>query len=191
MVGEDLKNINYDFRFPVIFTLFTYGIYASQIVATMYVDGTTGGRRMADILYYAYHVWLLLNVGYWCGWFQKKGIFAKNHLFSSIKRKINNHLFAWFATLSVLLVAVIGITEYKTLSTYRACVWLVKGYAKEYAQAWEERLDILNDNAIQEAYFDPLPGYEELIFYADFEQGENWINNACEAYYKKDHVGLK
>ena len=44
---------------------------------------------------------------------------------------------------------------------------------------------------MKEVYFDPLPGYEELVFYADFQYGENWVNEACAEYYDKDYVGLK
>ena len=85
----------------------------------------------------------------------------------------------------------VGALELKSLSTYRACVWLVKGYAFDYAQAWEARLEVLKDDLIQEVYFDPLPGYEELVFYTDLQQGENWVNKACAEYYNKEYVGLK
>lgn len=186
-----VKRVGYCFRYPVIFTLFTFGIYASQIVATMYVDGSTGGRRMADILYYGYHVWVLLNEGYWIGWMQKRGWAERFVPLVTAKKWIAKKMALWFLMVGIVLAGIIGVTELKTLSTYRACVWLVKGYAKDYAQAWEERLEVLRDDSIKEVYFDPLPGYEELVFYADLQYGEHWINNACAEYYDKDYVGLK
>lgn len=186
-----VQHLEYRFRYPVIFTLFTFGIYASQIVATMYVDGSTGGRRIADILYYGYHVWVLLNEGYWLGWIQRKGIAEKLSVFVKVKKRIGSRLTLWFCVMGIVLAGVIGIMELKTLSTYRACAWLVKGYARDYAQAWEERLEILKDDSIKEVYFEPLPGYEELVFYADLQYGEHWINKACADYYNKDYVGLK
>lgn len=181
----------YMFQYPVVFTGFTFGIYASQIVATMYVDGTTGGGRMADILYYSYHVWLLLNVGYWIGWLQRKKIFADMMAAKKFKQWITDHLLVWFLAMGLLLAAIISATEIRQVSTYRACAWIIKGYAEEYAAAWEERLLILNDESVKEVYFEPLPGYTELVFYADFQPGENWVNNACEIYYDKDHIELK
>ncbi len=186
-----MKRLTYTFKYPIIFTLFSFGVYASQIVATMYVDGTTGGRRMAAILYYAYHVWVLINVGYWIGWLQRRTSFGNEQLFQKIKDWIGSHVMVWFLAAGVFLVAVIGVTELQQTSTYRACAWLFKGYAQEYAVAWEERLVILRDDSIKEVYFDPLPGYEEMVFYADFQPGENWVNNACELYYEKDYIGLK
>lgn len=186
-----LKTAKYTFRYPVLFTLFTFGIYASQIAATMYVDGSTGGRRMADILYYGYHVWLLLNEGYWAGWIQRRRWAAENPVLIRMKNWLAPRLVLWFCIAGIILAGVVGVMELKTLSTYRACVWLVKGYARDYAQAWEERLEVLKDDSVKEVYFDPLPGYEELIFYTDLQYGENWVNKACAEYYNKEYVGLK
>ena len=186
-----MGRLKHSFRYPVFFTAFTFGIYASQIVATMYVDGSTGGRRMADILYYGYHVWLLLNEGYWIGWIQRQRFTEKFSVLMRAKEWIKSRLVLWFSIGGIILAGTLGLTELKTLSTYRACVWLIKGYARDYAQAWEDRLEVLKDDSIKEVYFDPLPGYEELVFYADFQQGENWVNKACAEYYDKEYVGLK
>lgn len=49
-VWKCVKNMQWQFRFPGLFSLLTFGVYASQITATLYVDGTTGGGRMAAIL---------------------------------------------------------------------------------------------------------------------------------------------
>lgn len=186
-----MRRLPFSFRYPAVFTLYTFGIYASQIVATMYVDGSTGGRRMADILYYGYHVWLLLNEGYWIGWIQRRRWTEENPVLSRMRNWLMPRLVLWFCVVGVILAGVLGVVELKTLSTYRACVWLVKGYASEYAQAWEERLEVLKDDSVKTVYFDPLPGYEELIFYTDLKYGENWVNKACAEYYDKEYVGLK
>lgn len=191
LLWKAMRQLHFGFRYPVIFTAFTFGIYASQIVATMYVDGSTGGRRMADILYYGYHVWLLLNEGYWIGWIQRRRWAGENSVLKRMKKWLEPRLVLWFCVAGIILAGVAGVMELKTLSTYRACVWLVKGYARDYAQAWEERLKVLKDDSVKEVYFNPLPGYEELIFYTDLQYGENWVNNACAAYYEKEYVGLK
>lgn len=188
---QAVRRLKFCFRYPAGFTVFTLGIYASQIVATMYVDGSTGGRRMADVLYYAYHVWVLLNAGYWIGWIQRRKWIEKFSVLMAVKEWIKPRLTLWFCTVGVILAGIVGVMELKTLSTYRACVWLVKGYARDYAEAWEERLEILRDDSIMEVYFDPLPGGEELVFYTDLKQGENWVNKACADYYHKEYVGLK
>ena len=37
--------MNYAFRFPGLFTALSFGVYSSQATATIYVDGTMGGRQ--------------------------------------------------------------------------------------------------------------------------------------------------
>jgi len=187
-----LKRTEYRFRYPAVFTLFTFGIYASQIVATMYVNGSTGGGRMGDVLYYAYHVWLLLNAAYWIGWLQRRDKFLQLKAVAALHRWLSGHIMTWFMSAGIVLTLVLGVMEVRTAATVRACAWLRNGYAQEYARAWEERLKILEDDTIREAYFDPLPGLNgEMVFYADFQPGENWLNDACADYYRKDAVGLK
>ena len=184
-----LRESKYSFKYPFLFTGFTFGIYASQITATMYVDGTTGGCRMADILYYAYHVWVLLNVGYWIGWLQRK--IKLKGIFLSFGHWFRKNAALWFCISGMIVAAYLGVFGRKSLSTYRACAWLLKGDAQTYAQEWEERLDVLHDDNVKEVYFQPLPGDGGMVFYADFQQGENWVNKACAEYYDKDYVGLE
>lgn len=144
---------------------------------------------MADILYYAYHVWVLLNEGYWLGWLRRRKLLEKFSGLAKVKMWVDQRLALWFLTGGIILAGTVGVLELKTLSTYRACVWLVKGYARDYAQAWEGRLAVLKDDSVKEVYFDPLPGYKELVFYADLEF--EWIERACAEYYDKDFVELK
>lgn len=40
-----VRKMSYEFRFPGLFTALTFGVYASQATATIYVDGTMGGGR--------------------------------------------------------------------------------------------------------------------------------------------------
>lgn len=176
-----LKNTDYTFKKPALFTLFTFGIYASQITANMYVEAGISACRVADILYYGYHVWLLLNVGYWTGWFQHKKFFSK------FREKFPSRTI-WFIVFSLLLILITAATDLKTSSTYRACAWLLKGKAAAYANVWEERLVLLHDDSIKELKFEPWPGGADMIFYADFDPDNSWFGEVCAAYYDKDSI---
>lgn len=188
-----MRRLEKEFRYPLLFTAFTFGIYSSQIVATMYVDGSTGGGRIADILYYGYHIWVVLNAGYWIGWIQRRRWPRDGGRISKACSVLKEKQLLWFCTVGIILAVFMGATELRTLSTYKACAWLVNGTAREYAQAWEERLAVLHDESVKEVYFEPLPGYEgEMIFYADLQYDENnWLNKACAEYYNKNFVKLK
>lgn len=72
-----VRKMNYEFRFPGLFTALTFGVYASQATATIYVDGTMGGGRQGAILWYFYVLWMVANVLYWCGWIAKRVLKAE------------------------------------------------------------------------------------------------------------------
>jgi hypothetical protein len=190
-----VQNIDYDFRYPLIFTLITFGLYASQITATMYVDGTTGGGRMAAILYYSYHVWTVGNFCYWLGWLNRVKNAGAPFLtrISAVAGKIAwRHLVPYCAVVGLILAAVIYKFDLKEISSYKAYRDWRQGWAKQYAAEWQERLEILHDEDIQQADFEPLSVYPEMLLYTDLqdEEGYLWVNRACASYYGKTSVNI-
>lgn len=194
-----VRNLSYEFRFPGLFTLLSFGIYASQITATVYVDGTTGGGRVAAILYYAYHIWLVGNVCYWTGWLQRmrqKGVIRLPKRLEKPVRKtaaaVRRFLIPYCAVAGGILVLLIYTADLKQLSSYKAYRDWRQGWAQQYAREWEERLEILHDESITEVEFAPLSVYPETILYTDLqdEEGYTWVNKACASYYGKKRIKI-
>jgi hypothetical protein len=185
-----VKNLDYEFKLPGVVTFFSYGVYATQITATMYVDGNTGGGRMADILYFAYLVWMLLNLFYWIGWIERK---IRNNKVGTFLDKTTGktlNLCVWYSVWGLLLVAALYTSELKNLTSYQAYAALKSGAAERYAEQWEARLEILNDPSVEECYFEPIPReYGNMCYYCDFEDG-SWVNPTCAGYYNKKCVEL-
>lgn len=178
-----LKNAPMPFQKPVLFTLFSLGIYAAQITANMYVEGGISACRIADILYYGYHVWLLLNIGYWIGWLQRQKIMQN----ASFKIQ----LLPWTCVIGLILTVTVCFTDIKTSSTYRACAWLLQGTAASYAEVWEERLAVLRDDSVKNVEFEPIQLGQEMVFYADFDPQSPWFSEVCAEYYNKESITLR
>lgn len=176
-----------DFRFPGIFTLISFLLYASELVPNYYVEGSVRAQRMADIFYYEYYLFILLNTIYWTGWFvskQKK----ESELLQKFAEK---YALKYFVILSVCILSVFSLKNLRQSSSYRAAVWLVRGYAAEYKAAWTDRLSQLNDPSLREVFFEPIDLNYELVFYADLtEDPDGWLNLKCAEYYGKDAVGI-
>lgn len=190
-----VKNTDYSFKWPGVFTFLTFGIYASQITATMYVDGTTGGGRLAALLYYSYHLWLVGNLCYWVGWLCRRrpkwpAVMQKG--FAAAGPLVRRFLIPYCAVVGALLVAVIYTGDLKELSSYRAYRDWRQGWAQQYALEWEERLEVLHDERITQVEFLPLSVYPETILYTDLqdEKGYTWVNSACARYYGKEYVHI-
>lgn len=183
-----VKNLECEFKFPGIFTVLTFGIYASQCTATMYVDGTTGGGRMADILYYSYYVWIIGNLWYWLGWLCRK----YGQRLSTLKEKSGRNFggLVWIGAAAALCL--VGAGDMKELTFYKAYRNLRQGFAKQYAIEWETRLEILRDESVDKVEVAPLSVLPEMLLYTDlqYKDGYYWVNEACAGYYGKESVDL-
>lgn len=187
------REAGYSFRWPFVFTVLSFGVYASQITATLYVDGTTGGGRMAAILYYTYHLWILANLFYWVGWgIRKKGKLpaAVQNAGTKIKAYLQKYLLVYCACLGILLVGVIYRFDLKSISSYRAYRDLRQGWAQTYYEEWQERYKVLHDPDIREVEFAPLSVYPETILYTDLQEDDGyiWVNRDCATYYQKTSI---
>ncbi len=186
-----VRKSRFSFPLPALFTLITFGLYASQAAATMYVDGTTGGGRMAAILYYSYVIWLVGNMGYWIGWLSHR----KNRFCGFLDRlgkRFGRYLIVYCGGVGLVLVAAIYLTDLRQISSYRAYRDWRQGWAGQYAVEWDARLEILHDDRVKEVEFAPLSVYPEMLLYTDLqeESGYYWVNEACAQYYGKEYVHI-
>lgn len=188
-----VKYIKYDFRFPALFTILTFGVYASQITATLYVDGTTGGGRMAAILYYSYHIWMVGNICYWVGWIRRKYVNWQVPVKNIVERTgafVRRFILLYCALIGVLLVGIIYSNDMKEISSYKAYRDWRQGWAQQYAKEWDARLEVLKDPSVTEVVFEPLSVYPESYMYTDLqdEKGYTWVNTDCATYYSKESI---
>ncbi len=191
-VWRAVSDMDYDFRLPGIFTLISFGVYASQIAPTMYVDGTTGGGRMAAILYYSYHMWLVGNLIYWLGWLcRRRHVFAEK-LSGAVALSAGRFLLPYCLVLGMILAGVAYRFDLKELSSYKAYRDWRQGWAQQYAAEWAERLEALHDESLTQVEFVPLSVCPETILYTDLqdEYGYIWVNKACARYYGKKSVRI-
>jgi hypothetical protein len=188
--------MKYRFRMPAIFTVLSFGIYSSQLTATLYVDGTTGGGRMEAIVFYSYMVWLVMNVIYWIGWLNR---FAACKLKRPLESKnilndlCGKYILVYCAIMGIILAAVIYKSDLKEISSYKAYRDYKQGWAQVYALEWEERLEILRDDNIKNVEFEHLSVYPEAFMYTDLqdEYGFIWVNYDCARYYGKESITVK
>lgn len=182
-----VRKMNYEFRFPGLFTALTFGVYASQATATIYVDGTMGGGRQGAILWYFYVLWMVANVLYWCGWIAKRVLKAEKSEKADLLAQ--KYLLRYFAVTGALLAAVVLFGNVQGTTSYRAYRMWRNGWAQAYGTGWEERIAVLKDDSVKNPVFQPL-NYVELLMYTDLqpENGYVWVNTACAEYYGKESV---
>lgn len=189
---KTFRQLDYDFKLPGLFTLVTFCLYSSQITATLYVDGTTGGGRQGAILWYSYLMWIMGNIWYWLGWICNKTNGRIDAGRSKVADKITGkYLLPYCAMCGIALLGIIYLSGIEETTSYRAYRLWRNGWAKQYGEAWEARLEVLKDDTIKEVEFKPLQPIE-LIMYTDLqpEDGFYWVTNDCAKYYEKDHIHI-
>lgn len=186
-----VKNMVYKFNMPVLFTIMTFGLYASQCTATMYVDGTTGGGRAADILYYSYVIWIVGNVFYWLGWLNKRE-YKLATIMDKAEKRLDKLLLIYCAFIGCVLVILIYRTDLRIITSYKAYRTWRQGWAQQYAAEWDARLEVLHDDSVKEVEFAPLTVQPEMLLYTDLQEDERyqWVNRDCATYYGKTYIHI-
>lgn len=189
-VWKAVRKMNYTFRLPGLFTFLTFGVYASQATATIYVDNNMGGGRQAAILWYFYVLWIVANMIYWCGWIAKR--IVKPEKSEKTDGLVQEYLLRYCTVVGVLLAAAVLVGNVQETSSYRAYRMWRNGWAQAYGEGWEERFKVLHDDTVKDVVFTPLYPVE-LILYADLqpEEGYTWVNAACADYYGKDSITVE
>ncbi|MEI3013708.1 MAG: hypothetical protein V8T36_02505 [Ruthenibacterium lactatiformans] len=60
------------FRWPLLFFVLTFGLYAAQFCPTWYALKQAGPARLLDIIFYSAFFWMAANLFYFLGWLQRR-----------------------------------------------------------------------------------------------------------------------
>lgn len=179
--GAVIKNWKFTFRFPLIATVFQFGIYASQLAPITYMDGTFGPKRMGDMMWFSYVLFLLCAEGYWIGWFRYRYENQK------ILNRIKSLCVPYTGTIQLCCLALwcvlVLFTNGRDSSTYRAWASMRNGEAQAYAAEMEERLQILNNPEIQDVYLHEIQNRPELLFFTEILPNSSNAD-MCRWYHK-------
>lgn len=189
IAGAIMKNWEFTFRLPIIATVFLFGIYASQLAPITYVNSTFGPKRMSDMIWCSYVLWIFSVEGYWLGWFRYR--YGEQKRFISIK----SHLSGCFGMIQIgclaLWCVLVLMTNVKSSSTYKASAALWTGKAQKYGEENEERLKILKDPNIKDVYFHKIECEVELIYNVDISaDNQDNANVSMAQFYNKNSVNL-
>lgn len=185
-----VKKKNYRYPFPLLVTLISFGVFAAQFTPTIYTLGITGAGRIQNLYRWTFYIWLYGNELYWTGWLLRRENSLNFESGESGAPKKCYLLPGWLAG-GALLCLSLYIWGGDTLTTVSAVLTLRRGEAQTYYAEYQERLAVLEDDTVKDAYFEPYTYYPYLLFFGDItDDPEDWVNRAVAAYYEKDSVTL-
>ncbi len=177
--------VRFSFPWPMLFSLFTFLLFAAQNAPHYYAMSEAGPERLRSIVYYAFYWLVLLNLWYWLGWF-RRAVLPRVKDGGRLLRR------CWRAVpvLAVLLAVCVGL-YHNTLTSVQAAASLADGSAAAYYQQQSDRLTVLLDPAVTDVALEPIRSRPPLLYNTDVTTNPaDWRNNLVRMFYHKDSVVL-
>lgn len=189
-----LKKVNFKFKYPVIFSLITFSMYAVLLMPGYYSTNGIPAPRYLDIIYFGVILFLSSNIIYYAGWLRIKVTALEDNewlgeFFINLKPIIGNAALFIFILYGIVHLTTLEIT----LSTgVRAFNSIVSKEAKEYDEQMDAREVLYNDDSIKEVYISPLTVCPELIYFDDITSDkDDYSNYKIAEFYDKDFIVIE
>lgn len=189
----NMKKVKYKFKYPVIFTLITFSMYAVILMPGYFSTNGIPAPRYLDIIYFVVIIFFVVNIIYYAGWLYQKLELLESKLsadFAASFKPVASKLIIF----AFVMYAIVNLTTLEvTLSTgVRAIKSLASGEAKEFDRQMDEREKLYHDASVKEVYIDALTVYPELIYFSDITPNkDDYANYKIAEYYDKDFVVIK
>lgn len=177
-------NAHLSFRWPLLFFVFTFGLYAAQFCPTWYALKQAGPARLLDIIFYSAFFWMAVNLFYFLGWLQRR-LWAENGAVPQGRYTIGFVA----VTAALLAVSCFAMRDMLNFTSIQALNALSTGQAQQYHAEFEARVEILEDTTQPDAVLQPYSVRPRVLFFDDATPyADNWRNEALRDYYGKRSV---
>lgn len=163
----------FNFKYPLIVILFSFGLYAAHFTAPLYAMGIDNlWTRIINIIYFKSYFIILFCGYYVIGYFKIYRYFN----FNLLKFIVSAFLFSL-------------ILNYQNSLSFQSFNSLYDGSAKDYHRQWLERLELLNNPKLKKIKFDSIKNRAKPIFFMDGnDDGDDWIQRQMSDYYDKELI---
>lgn len=186
-----VKKTKYRYPLPLLISTVSFGVFAAQFTPTLYALGILGAGRVMNLYRLNYYIFLFGNELYWTGWFVRR----REERYETVEKpdakpRASLLLPAWCLGGAILCLSLVYWGGDK-LTSVSAVLSLRTGQAQQYYQEYQERLKILEDPAVQEAYLEPYTYRPYLLFFGDIQpDSQDWVNQSMADYFGKEAIYL-
>ena len=179
------EKVKITFRLPLLFSVFTFLLFAAQNAPHYYALSQAGPERLRSIVYYAFYWLVLVNLWYWLGWLRRAAL-------PRMKEPEQWFRWGWRLTPVAVILLVVGLGWcWGSLTSVRAYAPLADGSAAAYYQEQTARMADLLDPNVTDPVFEPIQARPPLLYNSDITADPaDWRNNLMRMFYHKDSVSL-
>ena len=146
-----ISNFNYKLTInPLIVIVVSYLLFAAMFCPTNYAMSTNGPGRLKNVIYFALVIFSVIDVIYLLIWLKQK-----NNFEIKIKDNYRNLL---------VLVLLIVMCFYKNNNNIMVINEYKTGILQNFANKYDERVEIVTNSKDEIVYVDPLPECKTLNF---------------------------
>lgn len=185
-----VKKKKYRFPLPALAVLFGFGVYAAQFTPNQYALGILGAYRVQNIYRFQLIFLLLGNEFYILGYLHRRFPLLKFRLLEKLK-KVPFITAAYGALATCVVFACMCYYAKDTMSSISTYKSLRNGSAKKYYEEYRERVNILEDDTIEDVVFIPYSCPPYALYFGDFQKSYNWVNEDAAQIYNKNSIRIQ
>lgn len=186
-----VRKSRYRYPLPLLITLLSFGVFASQFTPTLYTLGIVGAGRILNLYRLNFYVFFFGNELYWTGWLVRRLEERYEVLKKDDSKRTCNLLLPGWCLGGVLLCYTLIFWGGNTLTSVSALKSLRDGGAKQYYQEYQERLELLEDTSVREVTLEPFSYKPYVLYFGDITvDPDDWVNYSMAQYFGKDAVML-
>lgn len=184
LIWKSLKECRFEFPCPLVAIGLMYGIFCSMSCPTFYTMNSTGPARAVSIVYYGYILFFFAAYIYLLGYIQRV-LERKN---KETGTKVGKP-----AVVGIVLLLLFQIVfgDSSALTTVKAMELIVTGEAKAYGEEYQQRIEILRDEAMQDVLLPAYHNKPDMLYVGDFSGDPlNETNQAAAEFFHKNSVAI-
>ena len=184
----------YEYRFPLLFTIISFGLWCSNVTPSIFVNGTWGGGRIVAIVYCQYYLLWILNLAYWSGWLLKrKEHVLQNRLMVFIQNvPMRKMLVPYVLGMCSLLLVNLLLTGYiYSTNPVIALRSIRSGEAEQYRIEQQERWECFENTTESDVEVPAFSVYPKLLFHDDIQvDATDWRNTGTANFFRKNSIKI-
>ena len=185
-----LKDTNFSFRCPFMFTLVSYSMVVVMWVPAIYAVRFISGGRYYNILYYGVIMFYTANVIYYAGWLRRKYEACEGQI-QKLIRDLAPLLLGVLAIFCVVLgfLKINIVRDLEEITSATALKSMVYGEAQVYHKEIKKREAMYNDPNLREVEVEEVTYRPELLYFGTLTPDpDESRNQAMCDYYDKDYM---
>lgn len=206
-----VKKLSFSFRYPLVVIGLSFCVYCAQATPPFYAMGLNLPERLINIIYYSFHILVLINLFYIVGWLSQKinqwKAQCTEEQITAVKL-LENKICHYRGSARVFLVVLIlfssiglctvtkgddGKADFHRLpTTVNAAISLVTGEAVQYHNEINQRICEYQDKSQRNITVKEYSVKPNVIYYSDVTTDpSDWRNRVIAEFYNKKSVKLK